>query len=185
MCKSIMPVTVVLITVMLITVGLACNLRTPSPVVFQRQRLHNVSYREAFEAAEQALGEYFLIANRDVRSGVIRAVPSPAAQPIPGARIISNTLKTPRHARRIAQVHLRTDGPYVDIFCRVQLQELETAKFRAMERERGAYDQPADTPADAEAGTTPEQNAVWVNRSRDRALERRILAAISEKVQQK
>ena len=179
MCRSIIAV-----TALLITAGLACNPRNPNPVVFQRQRLRNVSYRNAFDAAEQALAEHFLIAHRDLQAGVIRAAPSPIAQAAPGTRIISDTLRNSRHVRRAAQVRLRADGPYVDVYCRVQLQELETARFRVMERERGVYDQPTDTPADAEAGTTPEQNAVWVNRSRDHALERRILAAIHERVQQ-
>lgn len=179
-----MPKSIVLMAALLTASGLACNLRDPNAVVFQRQRLRDVTYRSAFAAAEQALHERFGIAHRDVDAGVIRANPAQSVLDATGMRIISDAVGTPRHARRVAEIRVRADGPYIDVYCRVLVQELETEKFRVMQRERGVYDQPTDTPADDEASTTPEQNAVWVNRSRDRVMERQILAAIHERVQE-
>ena len=173
---------IILVAVLLTVSGFACGVRTPNPVVFQRQRLRNVPYRAVLDAAEQALGRHFRIEQRDDDAGIVRASPAESVLDPTGTRIISDRLGTPRHARRVAEVHVRVDGPYIDVYCRVLVQELETARFRVMERERGVYDQPTDTPAEGEAGTTPEQNAVWLNRSRDRVMERQILAGIQARV---
>jgi hypothetical protein len=149
-------------------------------VVYQRQRLVNVSYQAAFEAAERALGERFGIARSDSGTGVLDSRPREAQAESAGTRIISDALGTGRQGRRIADMRVVRDGAFVDVFCRVRVQELETEQFRVLERQRGAYDQPSGTPAEREAGTTTEQNAVWVTRSRDREMERSILEAVAE-----
>lgn len=160
-------------------IAAGCKVQQPPSVVFQRQRFDGVSYRSAFDAAERALGERFAIEARDPAAGILRARPVPETLD-PSGRRISDRVGHPGAGRRLAELRVQQEGSYVDVYCRVLIQELETERFRMAERQRGVYDQPTDTPADTEAGTTPEQNAVWVNRSRDRDMERQILRSVEE-----
>ncbi len=157
-----------------------CNLRQTPPIAYQRQRLEDVSYRTVFNAAEEALQRYFVVETRDADTGTLRARPVETKLDPSGTRIISDAVGGSRTGRQLAEMRVQQEGPDVDVSCRVLIQELETEKFRLAERQRGVYDQPTDTPAEVEAGTTSEQNAVWVNRSRNRELERRILEAVEQ-----
>ncbi len=177
--------TIAAIAALLTLAGTACDAQRPNPMLFQHQRLRSVAYSEAFAAAERAVGRHFRIKQRNFTAGIISGVPSEMVLNDAGTRIISGALGGSRQARRVVEVRVRPEGAYVDVHCRVLVQELETSRFRIMERERGAYDQPWDTPADLEASTTPEQNAVWVNRSRDRTMEREILSEVYEETGQK
>jgi hypothetical protein len=142
----------------------------------------NVSYRTAFAAAEQALQRYFVIETRNPAAGILRARPVESKLDSSGTRIISDAMGGSRTGRQLAEMRVQQEGPDVDVSCRVLIQELETERFRMAERQRGVYDQPTDTPAEVEAGTTSEQNAVWVNRARNRELERRILETVDQLV---
>jgi len=157
-----------------------CATPEGSPIQYQRQQLPNVSYQVVFEAAERAVGERFGVAKRDAAAGLLESRPQEGTVDGSGTRIISDKFGTPRQGRRVTEVRVVRDGPNVEVLCRVQVQELETEPFRVMQRERGVYDRPSDTPADSEAGTTPEQNAVWVTRRRDREMERQILESVAE-----
>ena len=160
-------------------IAAGCKVQQPPSVVFQRQRLDGVSYRSVFDAAEQALRERFAIETRDPGAGILRARPVPETLDTSGRRI-SDRVGAPKSGRRVAEIRVQQEDSHVDVYCRVLIQGLETERFRMAERQRGVYDQPTDTPADTEAGTTPEQNAVWVNRSRDRDMERQILRSIEQ-----
>ena len=90
---------------------------------------------------------------------------------------------SPLHTRKLVEVQVLQHDSDVEVLCRVFVQENTTEAVRMLTRERGAYDQPYNTPAERDAGTTRAQNTVWRNRGRDRATERQIMASIREIVE--
>ncbi len=153
-------------------------------VSFQRQRLADVSYQVAFDAAAQALGERFHVSHRDAATGVIRGESRRTADdrdPEPAdVRPLSAPLGVPRRFRRVAELRVRRDGDGIEFSCRIRVQENRADTVRMLRREHGVYDQPYDTPIDRDAGTTEAQNTVWRNRRRDREMERSVLSAVRE-----
>lgn len=148
---------------------------------YQRQRFSGVEFAAAMAAAERAVGEHFPIAERDAETGVVRSAPSEGRAGEAGDPAHPN-LGTPSRARRLAEVRVLRDDDGIEVLCRVQLQQMETDPFRSRHYDRGAFDEPTDSPAERDASTTPEQNALWQTRRRDRAMERAILAAVAEQL---
>ncbi|NOT02066.1 MAG: hypothetical protein HOP29_15750 [Phycisphaerales bacterium] len=148
---------------------------------YQRQRFMGVEFAAAMAAAERAVGEHFAIAERDADAGVVRSEPTEGGAGEAGDPAHVN-LGTPSRARRLAEVRVVRDGDEIEVLCRVQLQQLETDPFRSRQYDRGTFDEPTDSPAERDASTTPEQNALWQTRRRDRMMERAILAAVAEQL---
>ncbi len=171
-----------IVSASLLIVGASCSVPARRGVAFQRQRLAGVEYRRAFDAASEALREHFRIARSDYANGIVRAIPSETSGRGDGRHVLSDSLSAPHQARRVAEVRVRAHGPDVEVSCRVLVQRNDAVEVGLLDLERGGYDQPTGTPADRGAGTTAEQNAVWSKGTRDRAMERQILAAIREKV---
>lgn len=169
---------------LIVTSSAGCTEPAPNTISFQRQRLSGVSYRTAFDAAEQAVRERFRVSDLDAGAGVIRGESRRTAGPVDPdprrARLLSDPLGVSRQVRRLAEVRVRRDGPEIELFCRVRVQENQADTVRMLRREYGVRDQPTDTPADRDAGTTEAQNAVWRDRRRDRDMERSLLASIRE-----
>jgi hypothetical protein len=82
----------------------------------------------------------------------------------------------------VAEVRVADAGDAVKVFCKVLVQQYESDERRLFVREHALSDLPTETPAAADAATSPEQNATWRTRGRDKVLERRILRAIQERV---
>lgn len=171
-----------IVSTALLCIGVSCAAPTGRGTSFQRQRLSGVEYSLAFNAASEALREHFRIARSDYENGIVRAVPSLTSGRGDGRHVLSDSLSGPRQSRRVAEVRIRARGPDVEVSCRVLMQRNDAAAARMFSLERSGYDQPTETPADRDAGTTPEQNAVWTKGKRDRAMERLILASIRERV---
>lgn len=168
------------LAVCIVAILTGCTQIETSPVLFQRHRFETVGYDDVFRAAERAVSERFRVELADTETGVIRAVPASIHLDPTGTRVLSKALGSSTEGRELVEVLVQRKGSSVEILCRVLRQELETERFRVMDRERGVDDQATDTPAARYAGTTPEQNAVWVTRSRDREMERSLLASIRE-----
>lgn len=177
-----MRASIAIVSASLLIVGASCTAPARRGAAFQRQRLSGVEYRRTFEAASEALREHFRIARSDYENGIVRAVPSSTSVRGDGRRVLTDSLSAPQQARRVAEVRVRAHGPDVEVSCRVLVQRNDAAAVGMLSLERGGYDQPTGTPADRGAGTTAEQNAVWSKGTRDRAMERLILASIREKV---
>ncbi len=157
-----------------------CNAPAVNARFGQRQRLTGVSYAVAFDAARRALAERFHITDSDPEGGTIRAEQQNIRVDADRTGLLGDALGTPRPARRVAQVFLRRTEDAVELHCRVIVQENQADAVRLLTREHRAYDRPYDTPADRDAGTTRQQNAVWRDLNRDRSMERQILASVRE-----
>lgn len=148
-----------------------------SPRRYTMLREVGVSQSAAFAAAEQALAERFRIDVRRPKDGFLRTVPiSTVEQNSTGP--LSQVLGARRPVRRFVEVRVLVEGQAVSIGCMALVQENQAVAHRTFERERGLSDIPSDTPADREAGSTLEQQAVWKTTGRDQALERDIRRAI-------
>jgi hypothetical protein len=133
-----------------------------------------------FDAARMAMRERFVIGFDDAATGVIQARPESAELPSDPTRPLSSGFNVPPRGRRVAEIQVRRGSGGVDLLCRVILQRYDTTAVRAHQLERMSDDQPGATPAERDAGTTAEQNAVWADVERDRDAERQILASIRE-----
>lgn len=171
-----------IVSAALLCLGGSCAPPAHRHVAFQRHRLSGVTYRRAFDAATEALREHFRIARSDYENGIVRAIPSPTRSRGDGTHVLSDSLSAPQQARRVAEVRVRAHGPDVEVSCKVLVQRNDAAAVGMLSLERSGYDQPTGTPADRGAGSTAEQNAVWSKGTRDRKMERLILASIREKV---
>lgn len=160
--------------------GLACSEPAVSAVTYQRQSLPGVTFDAAYAAGERALAERFRVTDRDREAGTIGGEDRTAVIQADGSRVLSDAAGTPRRARRIAELRVRSEGSDTEVYCRVFLQENQSGAVRMMTSEHRGEDQPFETPADRDASTTEQQNAVWRNRSRDRVMERQILESVRE-----
>lgn len=160
--------------------GAACTRNSLDVLAFQRQVLADTPYDAAFNAAEQALAEQFRIAIRDPEGGNLRTQPVESIENADPGHLLRDAVGAHQRVRRFAELRLRRRDGGVEFYCKVTVQHRQTGVAQAMLRNRGAYDQPTDTPADRDAGLTDEQNAVWITRARDRSMERQILASIRE-----
>lgn len=142
---------------------------------FQRQRIDGVSLPAVYDAAERAVADRFRISGRDRSAGLIHGTTFET-----GVVAASGRMGSPPRVRRLAEVRLRQEGSGVEVFCRVSVQENATDSVRILRSEHGTYDEPHQTPADREAGTTESQNTVWRNRRRDRGMEREILESVRD-----
>ncbi len=158
----------------------ACQQPSASGVRFTKQAVRGVAYDSVFSAARDAMRERFDIASENQNTGVIVARPKGAELPPDPTRPFSDKFNVKHQGRRTAEFRLRQSEEGVVLSCRVMLQRYNTSAVRAFELDRTTDDQPSATPAQRDAGSTPEQNAIWVNVHRDRDMERQILASTRE-----
>ena len=116
---DVMRIAMVPTLMLILSSGLACNEPVPSTRLYQRQRLPGVAFEAAFDAAAYAVGERFRISSRDAQGGVIRGEDSRASLPPDGSRPIGDVIGTPRRARRLAEVRVRTLDEDSEVYCRV------------------------------------------------------------------
>jgi hypothetical protein len=144
-------------------------------------RLSGASEAAVFDAAAQALGEHFTVRRYDRATGILEAVPKETVAAGHSGRL-GDVVAVPRRERRVAEMRVESAGAVVKVFCKVLVQEYDTQAHQMFNREHTLDDLPTDTPAERDAATTTEQNAVWRTQRRDRGLETQILRAVREQL---
>ena len=144
-------------------------------------RLSGAPEAAVFDAAARAMGEHFTIRRHDRAAGILEAVPIESIGAESRGRL-RDVMAVPRRERRIAEVRVESVGSVVKIFCKVLVQEHDSQAHQMFGREHALDDLPTDTPAERDAATTTEQNAVWRTKRHDRELESRILRAVPEQL---
>ncbi len=84
--------------------------------------------------------------------------------------------------RRVIQLRVGETEESVNIYCQVAIQEQDTEAHRIMQQQLTTSDRAGETAIDRDAGTTIEQNTVWRTIDRDKALERKILNTVLDRV---
>ena len=144
-------------------------------------RLSGAPEAAVFDAAALALEEHFTIRRHDRAAGILEAVAIETVGTGSRGRL-GDVMAIPRRERRTAEVRVESVGSMVKVFCKVLVQEHDSQAHQMFGREHALDDLPADTPAEREAATTTEQNAVWRTKRHDRELESRILRAVPQQV---
>jgi hypothetical protein len=165
----------------LCAVLMAGGCAAPGPSHSRHAFMHLASTHRAavFSAAELALVELeYRIDRRDVGQGLLIGI---TMSELGGGQITDRRarLSSGANVRRMAEVRIEQDGDAVSVYCKVIVQEQTTQAHRLFAHDRTEYDTPNSTPIEREAGTTTRQNTVWRTIRRDRASERKILAAIT------
>jgi len=135
----------------------------------------------ALDAAEASLIDLgYKIERRDPTEGVITTQPVEAQAGLDSTRPAS--LSSRGKTRRIVEVRVQNDGDATKVYCKVLIQEQTTQAHRMFDADRTGSDTPGDyTAINRDAATTTEQNTVWRTLRRDKAAEREILNAITER----
>lgn len=149
---------------------------TPTVSGWSRDRFDNVTYTDAFQAAQHAASQWFGIAESRPESGRIVTVFGEATQRGGGERL-RDVLRSPNTMRRraILRVVEQPRDKSLVIECTVQRQRLDTADARSMQPRSDYESSGSQTPIQGEAGATRDQTEVWTDIGRDRDLERQIL----------
>jgi len=125
------------------------------------------------DAAQTALiAEGYRIDRVDLRNGLV------STEPIETVLQRHERLSSRTRSRRHAQVRVEPGPEFLNIYCKVALQEQMTEAHRMFESQQNRLDTPGQTPIDRDAATTNEQNTVWRTTGRDKVAERRILDII-------
>ena len=136
----------------------------------------------AFEASEQALLELnYVVASSNKTVGLLKTRPilggTPDRPPTRASRVSSAN-----ELRSVAEIRVETQAEEVLVYCRVLVQEQTNQAHRAFARDQYGRDTPTETAIDMEAGATAEQNSVWRTIGQDASAERRILSAITRRI---
>lgn len=160
-----------------------CTEQTRSAKNYHATRMVGISKADAFRAGKATLREYdFRIDEEDLQKGHLRSVPS--GETIAGGtgRLRDSALKYPNRIRRTAILEVVPHAQALELMCKVLMERLDTSDHQVFRREHGTNDVPSDTPIQEEAGLTGRQNEVWTLIRRDRTLERRMMAAWTERL---
>jgi len=134
--------------------------------------LGEVSYGTAFATARDVMAQYYSIESSDASTGEI--VSRPKRVDAGRDRLLGGS-----PARQVARLRLRREGKGVVAHLAVAVQRQGSAVYRQHSGIDETYSSvPNQTPAEADAATTPEQNEAWRTVKHDRALEQRILGQI-------
>ena len=156
-----------------------CNAPAPTARSFSYLRLPSASKAQAFDAASQAMRERFRITRSDPAAGVIISAPDETTEAVSSGRL-GDAVGVPRRIRKIATTRVTGSDTSAAVWCKVVVQQYETDERHLFEQERSLDDLPTATAADRGGATTPEQNAIWRTRQRDKNTERAILRTIAE-----
>ena len=154
--------------------GLAAGCAETVPGV--TRDLGPVQYASAFAAAREVMAQYsFSVETAEADTGIIQSRPKSAEEP--RERILSGS-----PARQVATMRLRQEKgeqgqqDTVVAHLSIAVHRLGTAEHRRLRMTTDSYNTvPNQTPADADAATTAEQNEVWTIDRYDHVLARKIL----------
>lgn len=159
-----------------------CQSAAPTTRNYSYLRLPSHSKEEAFNAARQAMGERYRIDRIDPGEGVITSVPAETDEPGSSGQV-GDVVGAPRRVRTSAQTRVSGTDTASEVWCKVVIERYETDERNLFVRDLAMADAPTHTPAERDAGATPEQNAVWRTDRRDKVAERDILRAVHEILQ--
>jgi hypothetical protein len=159
-----------------------CQSAAPTTKNYSYLRMPSCSREAAFTAARQAMGERYRIARGDLGEGVITSVPEESDEPGSSGQV-GDVVGAPRRLRTTAQTRVSGSGNSAEVWCKVLVERYETDERNLFVRDLAMADAPTHTPAERDAGATPEQNAVWRTDRRDKVAERDILRAVHEIVE--
>lgn len=158
-----------------------CSQPRATPLNYKVVRLSGATEEAVFDAAVGALSEHFTVSRSDPVTGILEGAPIEGVR-TGGSGRLGDLVSAPHRQRRVAQMRVESSGTTVKVFCKVLVQMCDTPAHQMYGQEHALHDLPTDTPAQREAATTTEQNSVWRNKYRDKALESEILRAVREQV---
>jgi len=146
-----------------------CSVATPGTT----RHLGAVDYASAFASAREVMSEHFSIASADADSGLIESRPKKINAE--AERLLGG--QSP--ARQVARIQINRRNGGVAAHASVAVQREGSGVFRTWRSPGENYDEvPNETPAQAAAATTPEQNEAWRTEKYDHALERQMLEQV-------
>jgi hypothetical protein len=146
-------------------------------------RLPNTSSEAAFDAGVYAMQQWFRVTETDPQRGVIQSAPSEYEQKGGTGRIRDAAIGFRNRMRRIGAIVVQEVGDGCIVKCKVAVQRLDTADHRAFRSNQQFGDVPNETPIQQEAGVSPQQEQVWTDMPRDRALERQVLDVVQNRLE--
>jgi hypothetical protein len=151
-----------------------------SPLHYGLRQIEGGDRSTLFEAVRDVLVDQgYDIARADPIAGVITTEPTDVSLEEVRGRLGAGFTSRER-VRRFAEVRFAQSAAGVGVYCRVPVQRQATEAHRMFQRDSTISDIPSETAIERDGATTVEQNIVWQTVRRDKAAERRILAAIVE-----
>ena len=127
--------------------------------------------------------QWFRVTETDPQRGVIQSAPSEYEQKGGTGRIRDAAIGFRNRMRRIGAIVVQEVGEGCIVKCKVAVQRLDTADHRAFRSNQQFGDVPNETPIQQEAGVSPQQEQVWTDMPRDRALERQVLDVVQNRLE--
>lgn len=157
--------------------------QTPEPL-----RLHDVSYMQVMQAAQDALGRmHFAIAKRDVEQGLIRT------EPLRGAQLFelwrsdnaswADELEASLHTiRRSVELRITEQAGRVSVTCTVSVQRLSLPEneVASISQAYQMHSSSAATIQRLELTPQQRQDMAWIDLGPDKLLAAKILQEITE-----
>lgn len=135
---------------------------------YRQVRLGEVDYSEAYAAGLDVFADYYTVASADAATGLITAQPTRADAP-------PDMLLTNVPTREVAEMRIREDNRVVWADIRIAVERLDTESHRNIQALDQHRDIPNQTPAELDAGLTPQQQQTWTRRGYNYEKERVIL----------
>lgn len=142
---------------------------------FRSQRLGEVSYDAAYQAALDVFDDYYAVQSADKASGRIASQPTPVeAAP---EMLLTNT-----EARELAVLRIRRGDDAVWADVRIDIERQVSESYRDVTGLAAHRDVPNQTPAQEDAPLTTEQSLTWRVVGQNYEKERRMLADLTERL---
>jgi hypothetical protein len=135
--------------------------------------LGDVPYEHALAAGRQVMAQHFPLARIDEGKGLIVS----QSVPIAGQRLVGGATQ-----RQVARLQVRRQGGAASAEAIIEVQQ-QSSRACLMNGPQGGFEpSSAQTPAQVEAATTPQQNEMWVTVRRNRPLEARLLEQVYDRL---
>jgi hypothetical protein len=145
-------------------------------------RLPAVPREQAFDAAVQAMGQWFRVAESSPALGQVRSAVQEFDQRGGTDRLRDAALKYKNRMRRTATLVIVEEAGGCRALCEVRVERLDTSDHRVFRDNQRFTDYPNQTPIDSDAAVSTGQSQVWTEVPRDRQLESHILAAVRSRL---
>lgn len=166
------------------TGGLAggCTSSGPSALRYSVQSIQSADRAAVLTSARAVLNALgYRIEREETGAGVLttHAIHLP---PREVRRSLASRLSSGPLRRRIVQVRIPPATGELNVYCRVSVEEQDTARGLFMDYGLASSDVPNETPIERDAATLGEHNVYWRTLRRDTAAERSILDAIARRM---
>lgn len=142
------------------------------------RHLPGVSTEQAFDAGVHAMRQWFHRLDQRPVEGLVKGMPTEYTQ-AGGTERIRDSIGFRNRMRRIGTLSIRPRGGGCVVSCRIDRQRLDTADHRVFRQNEERNDLPNRTPLERDAGLNADQEQVWTDMQRDRALERQTLDLVA------